>query len=177
MASIFLIDKTKIDTYVTTSQALSWEKLKKFVLEAQEVELKQAMCREFYFDVLKKRAEADYVKLLDGDTYTVDGIEFNFLGLNACLAHFAYARYVLEGHVIDTAFNLSQKTSDYTEPIGSNERKQLAISHQNSAHRYYEEVKHYLDYITENYPTKFTAYQDCCKPKSQNITGLKSDVL
>ncbi len=178
MSAIYLIGKTEIDEFTTTSQALSFDKLEKFVLQAQEVDLKKLLCRQFYFDILANKAGADYVALIGGDTYVDDdGVTINFLGLKATLAHLSFARYALEGHITDTAFNFVEKTSQHSQAIRLNDRRKLAAEHQNAAHEHFREVICYLDHIVEADNSKFTIYQACCAGSEDSISRLKSDLI
>lgn len=180
MAYIELISKSDIAAHINISVSNTDDKLKPFIREAQEIDLKEALCRDFYFDVLKNKALDDYAKLLDGETYTEDSIEYNYLGLKKVISHYAYARYVEGGHQVDTGLDIVQKRTEWSEPVSHSDKRKLAIYHRNIANNYMKEVRLYLDYITTSDSSKFTVYQSCCSGSSNNknsINHLKSDLV
>ena len=172
--SRLLINKNDFIGFKQLSKGRDVDTIETFIQEAQDLDLKELVCREFYFDILKNYQEQAYQKLIHGETYTdADGNDIEFKGLKAVLVHFTYARYTLRSHVTDTPFGMVQKTNEFSQPVSTSEKREIRDRAIVDANRYWEECKIYLDEKVSLFPKwKNCADCGCNGGKSGNGSGI-----
>lgn len=104
MAENIIITKTDFDGDIPITQNIVNDKiLKPYILQAQRFDLKQRLGAAFYQALNDNLAGAIYLTLLNGTTYTNSaGQSVSFRGIKIALAHYAYARYILESNATNT---------------------------------------------------------------------------
>lgn len=147
-----IINKNDIQLFKEISKGRSFDSIERFIREAQDLDLPQVMCQEFYYDLLKNYQSAKYQKLIHGDKYTVGGIEIEFPGLKAVLSYFTYSRYVMDSNISDTPFGMVQKTNEFSQPISSTEKRDRRDKSISDAHTYWQRVVDYLNAKKADFP-------------------------
>lgn len=156
-----LINKNDFKEYKQVSKGKDVELIEQYIQEAQDIDLKEIVCREFYYDLLKNFQLSEYQKLIHGETYTdADGNVIEYKGIKAVLVYFAYARYILRGHITDTPFGVVQKTNEFSQPVSSAEKREVRDRSRIDAMLYWDEVKKYLDQHVQLFP-KWKECEDC----------------
>ncbi len=112
MKQPLLITKSKAAEYVQVAIGCSDKEFERFIREAQEFDLKDLLCEDFYYDLLKKSTEDPYLNILPGKEYEHDGKTYYHEGLEAVLAYFSYARFILKGNVVSTSHGFVVKKQD-----------------------------------------------------------------
>ncbi len=151
MKQPLLITKSKAAEYVQVAIGCSDKEFERFIREAQEFDLKDLLCEDFYYDLLKKSTEDPYLNILPGKEYEHDGKTYYHEGLEAVLAYFSYARFILKGNVVSTSHGFVVKKTPNSEPISQNEKKDLYYSHRQDANKLFENVAKYMDRKEINY--------------------------
>lgn len=164
-----LINKNDFKEYKQISKGKDVELIEQYIQEAQDLDLKEIVCREFYYDILKNFQQPEYQKLIHGETYTdSEGNEIEYKGIKAVLVYFAYARYILRGHITDTPFGMVQKTNEFSQPVSSAEKREVRDRSRIDAMNYWQECKIYLDQHVQLFP-KWKECSDCgCKGSNKS---------
>lgn len=172
-----LINKNDFKDYKQISKGKDVELIEQYIQEAQDLDLKEIVCREFYYDLLKNFQLPAYQKLIHGETYTdAEGNEIEYKGIKAVLVYYAYARYVLRGHVTDTPFGMVQKTNEFSQPVSSAEKREVRDRSRIDAMSYWQECKIYLDQHIQLF-AKWKECEDCgCKGTTKS-RKLKMSVI
>jgi hypothetical protein len=171
--AVLLINKNDFSDFKTISKGVDVERIETFIQEAQDFDLKEIICRPFFFDILKNFQEVDYQKLIHGETYIdKDGNEIEYKGIKAVLVYFAYARYVFKGSVTDTGFGVVQKKNEYSDPISEKEKKDIRTSSRQDAMIYWKECEIYLNEKIELFP-KWKECIDGCGCDGVKINGRR----
>jgi hypothetical protein len=172
-----LINKNDFKEYKALSKGRSIDIIEQYILEAQDLDLKDIICREFFFDILKNNQLPVYQKLIHGETYTdAAGNDIEFKGLKAVLAYFAYARYIMTGHITDTPFGMVQKTNDNSTAITSTEKRDVRDRCRIDAMTYWKECEIYLKEKIADFP-KWKDCAECGGSAGTNSRTLKHSVL
>lgn len=170
-----LINKNDFKQYKQISKGKDVEIIEQYIQEAQDLDLKNIICRGFFFDLLKNKNEQIYQTFIHGETYTdSEGSLIEFKGLAPVIVYFAYARYILRSHVVDTSFGMIQKTNDFSQPISSSEKRDIRDKCQTDAMSYWEDCKLYLNEKKETFP-KWEKCGDCSGTNNNN--NFKSSVI
>jgi hypothetical protein len=122
-------------------------KLDQIILDAQFIDLRPLLGEELYNDLLNKVEDGSnqYDDLLDGSTYTYQNTTYNNYGLRVVLANYIYARWIMEGDVIDNPFGATRKLNQgVSEPISFQTKKQLDTDNKNSAYNYWLNVRAFI---------------------------------
>ena len=169
-----LINKNDFIDYKQVSKARDIAAIESVIQEAQDIDLKALICREFFYDILNNYQQEIYQKLIHGETYTDnDGNVVEFKGLKAVLVNFAYARYVLRGHMNDTAFGMVQKTTGFSQPISASEKRDVRDRSIADANGYWQECKLYLKEKEDLFPK----WKDCNKCEGSTSRAFKTSTI
>ena len=126
------------------------EDFNRFIREAQMFDLKKLVCEELYQDIVSDAPANDYTLLLEGGSYTFEGKKYEFAGLKAVLAYFAYARYIFVGHQVDTPMGIKVKENQDGETISQTERRDVRTMYKQQADMLWQDCKRYLERTTSN---------------------------
>ena len=80
------------------------------------------------------------------------GKKYEFAGLKAVLAYFAYARYIFVGHQVDTPMGIKEKVNQDGEAISQNERRDVRTMYKQQADMLWQDCKRYLERNSEVLP-------------------------
>ena len=150
-----IIDKADIADFKQISKALSADKSDEYIREAQEIDLRALLSPKFYADLIANYTSTKYQTLINGTSYVVDGVTYEFSGLKAVLAYYAYARLVLTVDVVSTPFGLNRKLSQDSEPISSAQKRDIRDESRQTASTYFQQVKAYIEANKDDYPYYF----------------------
>ena len=101
-----LVNRQECSKYLSVSLFRKDEDFNRFIREAQMFDLKGLVCEDLFQDIMSETPANDYTLLLEGGSYTFEGRRYEFAGLKAVLAYFAYARYIFIGHQVDTPMGI-----------------------------------------------------------------------
>ena len=113
-------------------------------------DLKGLVCESFFQDLISETPVRDYTLLLEGGSYTFEGKKYEFAGLKAVLAYFAYARYIFVGHQVDTPMGIKVKENQDGETISQTERRDVRTMYKQQADMLWEDCKKYLERTASN---------------------------
>ena len=166
-----IIDKADIAEFKQISKALSVDKSDEYIREAQEIDLRALLTPKFYADLIANYTETKYQTLINGTTYVVDGITYEFNGLKAVLTYYAYARLVLTVDVVNTPFGLNRKLSQDSEPISATQKRDIRDESRQTASTYFQQVKAYIEAHEDDYPYYFEG----CKTSKNFLNRIYID--
>ncbi|WP_454945876.1 DUF6712 family protein [Capnocytophaga granulosa] len=147
-----LIDKASVSKFLSVSAFRKVEDFERYARESQVFDLKPLVCEDFYQDLVSETPQRDYALLLDGGSYTYEGRKYEFAGLKAVLAYFAYARYIFTGHQIDTPYGVRGKVYQDGEGVSQSERRDLRGLYVQNANELWEDCKRYIERHKQQFP-------------------------
>jgi len=145
-----LVNKQECSKYLSVSLFRKEEDFNRFIREAQMFDLKGLVSEAFFQDLTSETPIRDYTLLLDGGSYTFEGKKYEFAGLKAVLAYFAYARYIFVGHQVDTPMGIKVKENQDGETISQTERRDVRTMYKQQADMLWEDCKRYLERTASN---------------------------
>ena len=145
-----LVNKQECSKYLSVSLFRKEEDFNRFIREAQMFDLKGLVSEAFFQDLTSETPIRDYTLLLDGGSYTFEGKKYEFAGLKAVLAYFAYARYIFVGHQVDTPMGIKVKENQDGETISQTERRDVRTMYKQQADMLWEDCKRYLERTVSN---------------------------
>lgn len=151
-----LITRDDIAKYKQLAKTKFNDKIDESIIEAQITDVAPLIGEALFNDLLTNTAA--HSELLDGGSYTVNGVTFENYGLKACLSHYAYARYQMFGDQVQTPFGNVQKLNSESKVVDYPIRKATYTKDCQTAFNIWENVKLFL--IRKKYP-KFIA--DNCR--------------
>lgn len=158
-----LINRTQIQQHKQLSNSVHNDKLEQIIREAQFNDLLPLLGERLYYDILTEveASNTTYDDLLDGSTYTYQGITYTNVGLRAVLARYIYARYAMFGDVIDNPFGMTQKLNvNESKPIDYSTKKAFYTMNRNEAFNMWLNVEKFLD------RTDVALYDNCKRTKN-----------
>lgn len=149
-----LIDKSHIKQFAQVSKHLNEEdQLQHHIRAAQNMDIEPVLGNEFYFDMVQNRDDVKYTSLLNGGNYTYDGKTFNFMGIRAALACYAYGRYLPLSNVTNTPFGTQTKqNSEYATPVSSKQLQESAQEKKSEGLKYLSDCLLFLNRNASTYP-------------------------
>lgn len=178
MPQILLIDEAYISTYRTIASTVNEAKrVTPFVYEAQVFDLKPLLGAALYDDFIDNTLAPKYVNLLNGEQYVdPNGYTVNFEGVGACLAYFAYARFLENQQITVTSHGVVTKDSPYSTPVDSKTLTQRINQVRSGAYVYFEQAAKYLtdkNTSTPNtYPLWLTNIPDTRKTSAPRLSAV-----
>ena len=140
-----LVNKQECSKYLSVSLFRKEEEFNRFIREAQMFDLKGLVCESFFQDLTSETPVRDYTLLLEGGSYTFEGKKYEFAGLKAVLAYFAYARYVFVGHQVDTPMGIKVKENQDGEAVSQIERRDVRTMYKQQADSLWQDCERYLE--------------------------------
>ena len=114
-------------------------------------DLKPLIGFDFYQDLIQNPATPANARLLDGDTYTYNGVTYEFKGLKYVLAYLWYANYVMS-NMVDTFTGFVVKSNEDSQPASSGDKKNLRDINREVAMSHWEDCKNFLTVNSVDYP-------------------------
>lgn len=137
-----LISRSDIAKYRQISKTPHDDKLNEMILDAQMIDL-QPLLGENLFNKIVSNPE-NYTELLEGGSYTYNGLDYTNYGLKMVLVYYAYARYMMFSSVTDTPFSVVEKLSENSRPLEASSKKTIYTLNRDAAYNLWENVKNYL---------------------------------
>lgn len=150
---ILLIDKTKVATKLQVAIGYSDSEFNTFINEAQEFDFKQLVQEDFYFDLLAKKADVAYARLIEGGNYDYNNRTYYFQGIETVLSYFAYARFVMNSSAVSTSHGMVVKTTPNSTPLVLEERKNLWYKKREEANAMMVDVVKFIERNIADYPS------------------------
>jgi hypothetical protein len=110
--------------------------------EVEMCDIQQYLGLEFYQEL--KRNTAAYSTLLNGGTYTLNGVSYSFGGLKKVFAYLLYARYVRQSYIQDTFSGMVQHTGEGFQRLSSAELQNQEARYKDVAGTLWDECLMYL---------------------------------
>tara|TARA_R110000744_G_scaffold3563_1_gene13477 strand:+ start:46 stop:561 length:516 start_codon:yes stop_codon:yes gene_type:complete len=154
-----IINKGTVQAYLQVAEGVDKKNFKRFVYEAQFIDLRELMCEAFYNDLVSNYTEAIYQNLLVGGSYTFEDKTYYYEGLEICLSYFSYARFISESNIQSTSFGMVRKNSQESERASQRELEAIAQKNTERALLLFQSTKLFLDRNEETYT--FWECNDC----------------
>jgi hypothetical protein len=154
-----IINKGTVQAHLQVAEGVDKKNFKRFVYEAQFIDLRELMCEAFYNDLVSNYTEAIYQNLLVGGSYTFEDNTYYYEGLEICLSYFAYARFISESNIQSTSFGMVRKNSQESERASQRELESIAQKNTDRALLLFKSTKLFLDRNEETYT--FWECNDC----------------
>ena len=142
-------------------------KFDQLIIETEIKDLKPLLGYEFYQDLMSNPDTEANGKLLDGGTFTVNGITYSFAGLKSVIAYFFYANYVMTSWYADTFTGFVTKSNEDSQPASQGDKKNLRDLAVETALQYWEDCKKYIEANSSDFP-----YYDCGKPRNNRLITI-----
>jgi len=169
---VLLITKAQAVAFLQIAVGVADSEYEKFIDQAQEFDIKPLMCEDFYYDLLKNKANAEYVKLIEGGEYQVDGKNYSFKGLAGVLSFFSYARFQLESPAVSTSFGMQFKTTPNSQPVPLEDRRNTYYQKKTQANTLMVDVVKFIERNIENYPLWNSCNSGCSTNKFSGKTKV-----
>jgi hypothetical protein len=150
---ILLIDKTIVATKLQVAIGYGDHEFKTFINEAQEFDFKPLVQEDFYFDLLDKKADVAWKKLIDGGSYEHNGRTYSFQGIATVLSYFSYSRFVMNSSAVSTTHGMVVKTTPNSTPLILEERKNLWYKKREEANLMMVDVVKFIERNSTDYPS------------------------
>lgn len=150
---VLLITKSVVASKLQTAIGYAESEFNTFINEAQEFDFKPLVNENFYFDLLEKRNDPVWKKLIDGGEYVYNSRTLRFQGLSTVLSYFAYARYFLSSPAVATSHGIVIKTTPNSQPVSLEDRRNVYYKKQEEANLMFEDVKKFIERNINDYPS------------------------
>ncbi|MGV3695498.1 DUF6712 family protein [Flavobacterium sp.] len=146
-----LTNKTKVSALLQVAIGIEDSEFEKYIEEAQKFDLKPLVCEAFFYDLLAKKDEEPWKKLVDGGTYEFDGRDYEFDGIAGVVAYFAYANFYLNSSAVSTSFGIVTKNNPQSTPVSLEERKNVHYKKRQYANSIMEDVVRFIERNISDY--------------------------
>lgn len=143
-----------------------------YIREAQEFDFKPLVCEEFYYDLLSKKDDPIWDKLIKGGEYEYNNRTYYHNGISEVLSYFAYARFILKSNLVSNSHGFTIKKTPHSEPITLEERKNFYYRYRKDANTALEGIKKFIDRNKSDYPSWFCGSKCDEKPKAKFKTRV-----
>lgn len=127
------------------------DKLERIIHEAEQVYIKPVIGNELYLALITNPPQSQYNTLLEGGEFTYKGKQFQFEGLKAALAYYAYARSA-KSSIIPTRYGTVEKRSEYSYQASLQERQKIIRETFEVADRYLKDCVNYIAANPDTFP-------------------------
>jgi hypothetical protein len=166
MLSTKWANRADVSLYKQISKTVHDDIFNSIMIESQIQDIAPLLGENLFNDI--NNNIANYNDLLNGGTYTYNGITYTNYGLKAVLSYYFYARYQMFGNVIDTPFSIVEKLEGAeSRPTSEKTKQALYQMNRDSAFNVWRSVENYL--IRTNNELYNIVYLGRCTP--QKNTG------
>ena len=160
MVTTQLIDRIELQKYKQISNSINEAKLNELILQSQLVDLLPLLGERLYYDILNN--VGSYTDLLNGSSYNYNGVTYENVGLKCVLSHYVYARHVMYGDQVDTAFGIREKlNNDVSKQVDYSMKKTTFKNNNEVAYNLWLNVERFL------VRTNVELYKFCKTPKQK----------
>lgn len=128
---------------ITRIEYTDSDKLVRIIHEAEQVYIKPVIGNALYLALITNPPQSQYDTLLEGGEFTYKGKQFQFEGLKAALAYYAYARSA-KSSIIPTRYGTVEKKSEYSYQASLPERQKIIRETFELADRYLKDCVNYI---------------------------------
>lgn len=160
-----LITKAEISKYREVAPGVRDDKINPYIEDAQNVDLQEVL-PELLFNSLSDTPEA-HTLLMDGGPYDYEGVSYKHPGLKKVLALFAFSRYILSGSGTDTPFGFVEKTSQNSQGVSAEQKRNTYKADRNLAYKYFAQVRLFME------RTDYALFNQECKPSGSRFRFSK----
>lgn len=136
---------------ITRIEYTDSDKLERIIHEAEQVYIKPVIGNALYLSLITNPPQSQYDTLLDGGEFTYKGKRFQFEGLKAALAYYAYARSA-KSSIIPTRYGTVEKRSEYSSQASIQERQKIIRETFEVADRYLKDCVNYIVANPDTFP-------------------------
>lgn len=147
-----LLTPEQIKSFKDIGNKIDDKKISPIIEQAQIVELKEVLGDRFYFDVLANKDNVEYQDLFTGSTFTYYDVTYYQDGLNALLADYFMAKYVIQVNTNLTPFGATNKLTQDSDIADRNSLKDISTQQMQLASARWEIIKMYLDSNYQKFP-------------------------
>lgn len=154
-----LIDINDIQAVIVEMSAnVESERMERFIVEAQEFDIKPVLGRALYLAFVNglstSPVETIYEELFNGKTYLDKSINSNisFEGVKLALIYYSYARFLNNQNSNVTAFGIVQKENDFSAPSDEKRIARLVTAATQAAEAYKNDFIKFLNDNSTDYP-------------------------
>ncbi len=157
---ILLTTKTNVSKSLHVAIGVSETDFNKYIQEAQEFDLKELVCEDFYSDLIYKKDKPEWTKIINGGDYEHNGRKYTFSGIAKVLAYFTYARFILKSNISSNSHGFTIKTTPHSTPLPLEERRNFYHTYRKDANTIFEDVKKFIERNISDYPS-WNCGNDC----------------
>lgn len=171
-----LINKSKVAEVLQVAIGYDSKEFDVFIREAQDFDLKPLLCEDFYYDLVKKKADAPFLELIDGANYQYNERDYFHRGLGDVLAYFTYARFMLKSNNVSTSHGIVTKKTPHSEPITIAEKRNFYYKYKKDANLIFEDVKKFVERNIDTFDS-WNNCNDCGQSTNKNSSSFKTTVI
>lgn len=138
-----LISRTDIESVKDISLHSTDPRINQFIKDAQMFDLRPLLGGSLYFDV--EENESSYTDLINGSSFTKDGVTLKHYGLKSVLVEFFWARYTRDGGYNDTPTGNTIKITSFSNETEKEDKRDLYGVAMKNGYDYFNLVRTYLD--------------------------------
>lgn len=168
MPPILLINKITVSEKLQVAIGYDSKEFETFINEAQEFDFKKLVEEDFFFDLLAKKDETTYKKLIDGGDYEYNGRIYHFQGIATVLSYFSYARFMMSSSAVSTSHGMVVKTTPHSTPLSLEERKNFYYKKREEANLMMTDVVKFIERNINNYPS-WKASNNCVQNQTRSF--------
>lgn len=165
-----LITKADVARILQVAIGYNENEFNNFIREAQDFDLKPLLCEDFYFELLEKKEDTEWKKLIEGGNYNVNRY---FRGIGDALAYFTYARFIRKSNNVSTSHGFTVKKTPHSEPISTEEKDKLYWKYMKDANTLFDDFKRYMN-GNDEFPS-WSGCRDCGGGKKR--TGFTTRII
>lgn len=128
------------------------DKFEQLSFEVQQFEISKLLGDALYNDMLDNITDAKYVKLITGDSWTVNGRKYVHNGLQTVIAYINYSKWLYRSQVIESYTGAVIQKSDYADRAQEGYIKQLSDEARQYAMEEWAKVEQYIIDHADDYP-------------------------
>ncbi len=151
--AILLITKDIVAAKLQVAIGYDSREFETFINEAQEFDFKPKVQEDFYFDLLSKKDEPAWKKLIDGGEYPFNGRTYSFQGISTVLSYFCYARFKMSSGEVSTSHGFVVKTTPNSTPITDDNKKNAWYKKREEANLMMIDVVKFIERNIADYPS------------------------
>lgn len=144
-----------------------------FIREAQQLDLKPLLCEDFFYDLISKKDDEVFVKLMTGGDYQHGSRTYSFVGIDTVLSYFAYARFYLNSPGVSTSYGIVFKNNPQSTPVPLEDRRNTYYKKREDANSFLTDCKAFIERNISDYPS----YNNCNKGCGTSSSGSFSTTV
>ena len=172
---VLLINKQDVANELQVAIGYDSKEFDTFIRDAQDLYLKPLLCEDFYYELMQKKDDPDWKKIIDGGDYIYNSKSYSFRGIGSVLSHFTYAEFFRFSNNVSTSHGFVNKTTPHSTPVGDDEKNNMFYKYQEKAYRIFEDFKRFVDRNIDTYQSWNSCHEDC--GQTRRNTGFKTKVI